>query len=221
MKKITSIALMAASFSLQAADVPHTFQSGQTASAQQVNENFSALGEAIDTNYDDIRITAGGVDRNTQAIIDLARETDEAFIKEIHVNTYFDSSPFNASNWVGSEVVSVTCPLDTLLVGGSVSCSAPENDLSTTNYGVVTYSGFAGSTIVGACVSDSFLASPSLHGPAVTVYAQCMQVGGFETVSKSLSVATPSQEALTIIENARQHMLDYTNRVNDKLMNEH
>ena len=62
-----------ASSALAQADIelPHQFQAGDTARANEVNENFEALRDAAQANKDAIEQNGAAIDANTQAISDV------------------------------------------------------------------------------------------------------------------------------------------------------
>ena len=190
---LVAAAMLSAGTAGNAVEVPNQFSSGGTASASEVNQNFNALADAINSNGGDIDILYSAV--NNMGLV---------------TQIYFSTSDGNTEITNLSAIVIATCPEDTLLVGGSVACNSADFDSTTTNFGVVSISDIADNSIIGACSADALLFRDGLYGPPVTANAVCLSYGA-NTLTRSTATnrkqqGQPSLKALEKLEQAKNHM---------------
>lgn len=163
--------------------VPHTFSEGTPAKASEVNQNFTALKEGIDTN--------------------LSIQESQYVRSQDHYSWY--NYHDGASNT--SEVAVASCPVGTVVTGGSVECSGEDTNHAFTNFGLVTSSAPAGNSWIGACYADALTHSSTKYGPGITVHAMCTSIGtsanklaskSTKGTSSKVSTATPDAKAMAM-----------------------
>jgi len=185
-----------------AVEVPNVFVSGEKASAQSVNENFTALSGAINANSSAVTEI-----QNTQAVTDI----------------YVSSSDYSSSSAWTSEILTATCPEGTTLVGGSVSCITENQDFSTTNLGIPASTIMVGSSVIGYCAAEASTSYSYLYGPPVSVYAACLYFVPPDSDSsmgrsvKRAGQGTPEQPALDETERLRAISLLRQQRIDAQL----
>lgn len=123
------------------AQVPHTFQSGQTALAAEVNENFVDLDTRVATNTTSIDQSIGTL------VLTQASASD------------------------GDGVVSISCPVDSLV--GSANCNC-DSEAGSRNFGVLFSCEIAGNGGIAGCFDESGTFNPNLPPPLATVTLVCV-----------------------------------------------
>lgn len=157
--------------------VPNIFSPDTPALAGEVNENFDVLSQDINKNTSGIIILA-------EAVAGLSYKTE----------TYTDFSNGNTTGPYTSELLSVTCPSNSILTGGGLMCNSSGFNSATTNFGVISSSVPAGNSYLGFCAVDGGLLNVSKNGPAVSVYALCLSLD-LGSGSSSKSNITPKGKA--------------------------
>ena len=195
-KALAVTLLSLTSASIFAVNIPNTFTANTPAVASEVNANFAALSNGIDTNA-----------ANLQSVV---TALDSAYrFSAIYYTSYNYGVTFGSST---SEVAIATCPAGSILVGGGVECRTDAFNSLTTNFGVVSNTIPAGNSIIGACYAEAITYSALKLGPAVTARAICLspaiipvQAGKLVSDSsdgahRSLGQGAPSDEAQLAME---------------------
>lgn len=100
-----------------------------------------------------------------------------------------------------SEIITVTCPYNTLIVGGGVMCSSENYNSSTSNTIAFTKShNPAGNSFIGTCMADVSTINTSKYGPPITVYAICLRTLPPMREGTKDVPGEPSQEAVDMAE---------------------
>jgi hypothetical protein len=166
------------------AQVPNVFQSGQTASAAEVNENFADVVSRTDQNASDIT----NINQNaaaTDAVVDTLYAT-------LGIEAIFGTD-------LGDGTAEVFCPVDTVAVGANCGCFGGGDGVS--NYGVlaacftfVTSPTDPTQGAFGVCYED-YTFDPALEFPFPFVEALCMDatlVNGDPGLGYAMSADNPS-----------------------------
>lgn len=133
---------------------PYTFANGAPADANQVNANFDTVYQQTNRNSSDIAVA----------------------VRSVNLRKVIVSRPYNATNYIGSEVPNAACGAGEVLTGGSCSCTHDSFSAATTNYGLVWTCDFIGNSVLGMCGANSTVMSTYKFGPPITVTAVCASV---------------------------------------------
>lgn len=158
MKKFIYIGLLLMNSALIAGEVGtlNTFTSGTQAKASEVNENFSAVKNAVNNN-------AANITQLFSSALSIITTTKPTSSFDLNPSTIFVS-----------EVAAASCLTDELLVGGSCSCNSNNFDSSTTNFGMVMFCSAVGNSYIGACATPLSDANLLKAGSPITVTAICL-----------------------------------------------
>ncbi len=170
-----------ANFSFAQTNVPNTFTDGSPALAEEVNENFDVLEDAIDT--------------NTDAVLGLAAYLDQRYIV---TESYISSYNFNADSPFSSQITAAVCPVGTALLGGGVACFGENTNYNTTNVGLLASGTPDGNSYLGLCFATD-TADSSKFGPGITVTAICGSIvntdSNFQLLTIQNLTATETQDS--------------------------
>jgi hypothetical protein len=145
------------------AAVPNSFVGGQVASADEVNENFGFNSDRINRLVGYVSLLG-------------------SWITQVQSASDFDPT----GPWF-SEVVSATCPSDSIMLSGTISCSTNNSDYQTTNYGAVFRQGLSGNLFVGYCIALEGIAfDVNKYGPPIEVEVRCLYERNSQVVGDSL-----------------------------------
>lgn len=165
--------------------VPNTFVAGETATAEAVNSNFTLLANAINK----------------------MQTTPTTSIETTRRKKF---SAKNTENTSTSEILSVFCLDEEILIGGGCECYSENYDRIMSNWWSALNvcrpfnNGYAGYCLVGYADWD-----PDKYGPPITVYAICAK-----TVSNKVN---KTQEPAGTIERIQKQMDEYESYMIDKL----
>jgi hypothetical protein len=209
--------------------VPTTFVSGAVAKASEVNGNFDALAVGINDNNAKVDANTLGVTANKDGIeslgvaVDASKGDIETIAEAVVIigeslltaATGLETQSFTTTSlgYTGfanvSEVLTATCPTDSILTGGGVVCNAGGlEDWGTTNFGVVSGSTPAGNSYIGLCSADALTFNSAKFGPPIRVYATCLSFSYLQAKASAKSTklfadspqGEPSSETLLMVE---------------------
>ena len=155
MKKLSavvSLGIFLAANTMAQTTVPYIFKAGTPANANDVNANFCAVTQEIDS---------------------LIEHLQQRYFVTFSYSTNINYS--TSFGYLFSESAKATCPSSQFLLSGSVTCSGTGTDFNYVNGGSVNYAKAAGNSFVGSCVADS-LHSASKYGPGVNVTIVCGEI---------------------------------------------
>ncbi len=128
--------------------VPNTFSAGESVSASKMNQNFTALENALGNTISQLTITTRYAGYN--------------------FGTTYGS--------LASEVATASCLEDEVITGGTCSCITENSNFNNTNFGQVSFCTIAGNNIVGSCMANSMVYDDGLYGPPISIFINCAKV---------------------------------------------
>lgn len=168
--------------------VPNTFVAGETATAEAVNSNFTALANAINKMQTN---TTTSIETTTRHVV----------------------SDKNTDRTTTSELLSVSCLSGEILISGGCECYSENYDQVMSNYWASLHTcrpfsnGYSGYCLVGYADWD-----PDKYGPPITVYAICAKIS-----NNKVNKTQTNEDSTETIERIQKQMDEYESYMIDKL----
>lgn len=192
---IMSISLLLTSYIYAGDIVPNIFKPGDIVSASKMNQNFEALENSFSNAIESVTTT-------------------------VRVN----GAPFNTDSWAISKIFTVQCNPGEVLTGGNCTSVHADQDLDTTNIGIIASCVITETSVLGASVVFPEISDLLKFGPPITVQAICASAVTVDGIQAMAAIAEDTEAESTfshndeiILEQMEEQLFKYHKLMEEKL----